>query len=478
MEPSPPEDDRNSAQLEVIFRTHVADLYRYIYRQVHQAVIAEDLTSSVFLKATRWLRQERGPESVKGWLYATARSVIADYWREQAQINLLPLETAEEIPAFSPEGNEEQQQLLQTSIYRLLDGLPSRERDVLTLRYFQGYSAAEIGQALGLSANYVRVLQLRALRHAASLETTERIIPMESPAIPYNQHALRVLELAKEEARTLNHNAIGTEHLLLGILDEGSAATELINHGLTAERLRGAIVYIVERSSALPGDTQETGYTPRTQAVFALAVEEARRMGETAISPHHLLIAILREGEGIAAAVLQGSGVRLKQVGDTVRINIDTQNNPFTPRALKVLEQAEIEARHYNHPSVDTGHILLGIGHENECVAAKALERLQVQLSEMRAQIEKQHPAGDQPVTGQMKMAASMTASIKLAVQEARSLVHHYLGTEHLLLGMLHEEEGLGGQVLRGAGVTLEKAREVIKQLLDSAQPGSTSEPE
>jgi RNA polymerase sigma factor (sigma-70 family) len=183
MEPSSSEEDRNYAQLEAIFRAHVADLYRYIYRQVHQAVIAEDLTSSVFLKALRWLQQDRSPESVKGWLYATARSVIADYWREQTQINLLPLETAEEIPALSPESNDEQQQLLQTSIYRLLDGLPSRERDVLTLRYFQGYSAAEIGQALGISANYVRVLQLRALRHAASLETTERIVPMEPPAI-------------------------------------------------------------------------------------------------------------------------------------------------------------------------------------------------------------------------------------------------------------------------------------------------------
>src|SRR5260370_35201585 len=117
MEPSSSEEDRNYAQLEAIFRAHVADLYRYIYWQVHQAVIAEDLTSSVFLKALRWLQQDRSPESVKGWLYATARSLLADYWREQTQINLLPLEPAEEIPALSPESNDEQQQLLQTSIY-------------------------------------------------------------------------------------------------------------------------------------------------------------------------------------------------------------------------------------------------------------------------------------------------------------------------------------------------------------------------
>jgi RNA polymerase sigma factor (sigma-70 family) len=330
MEPSSSEEDHKYAQLEAIFRAHFAELYRYVYRQVHQAVIAEDLTSLVFLKALRWLQPDRSQESVKGWLYATARSLIADYWRERAQINLVPLETAEEIPALSPESNDEQLQLLQTSIQRLLDGLPPRERDVLTLHYFQGYSAAEIGQELGLSANYVRVLQLRALRHAASLETTERIVTMESPAIPYNQQARRVLELTREEARALNYNYIGTEHLILGIFDEGSAATELINHGITAERIRGAIVFITGRPPAERlGYTQETDYTPRTQAILVLADEEARRMGETAISPHHLLVALLREGEGIAAGVLQASGVCLE--GDAVRILISPdEEEPVT----------------------------------------------------------------------------------------------------------------------------------------------------
>src|SRR5207237_9716799 len=100
---------------------------------------------------------------------------------------------------------------LQARLQHRLDGLPSREREVLTLRYFQGYSAAEIGQTLGLSAKYVRVLQLRALRRAALLEAEERSVPVESPIIPYNEQALRVLELTQEEARAFNHNYIGTQ---------------------------------------------------------------------------------------------------------------------------------------------------------------------------------------------------------------------------------------------------------------------------
>jgi RNA polymerase sigma factor (sigma-70 family) len=318
MEPSFSEEDSKDDQLDLIFRTHVAELYRYIYRQVHNAVIAEDLTSAVFLKALRWLQQDRSSESIKGWLYATARSTLADYWRNQAQLHLLPLEAAEEMPMFSDE-NDEHLQPLQTRIQHLLDALPARERDILTLRFFQGYSASEIGQVLGLSAKHVRVLQLRALRRAALLETEERSVPMETPTLPYNEQALRVLELTKEEARALNHNFIGTEHLLLGILRDGSGAAELIDQGVTYEGMRGGIQFI------LGGYIQRTrdpdpGFTPRAQEVLVLAGKEAQRLSETAISPHDLLIAIMREGQGIAAKLLQVSGIHLEEAGETVRI--------------------------------------------------------------------------------------------------------------------------------------------------------------
>lgn len=351
MEPSFSEEDRRYAQLEVIFRTHFADLYRHIYRQVNNAVIAEDLTSAVFLKALRWLRQDRTQESVKGWLYATARSIIADYWREYTRIQLLPLEAVEEIPMLAEE-SDEQIQPLQVRIQRLLDGLPSRERQVLTLRYFQGYSAAEIGQVLGLSAKHVRVLQLRALRRAALIEAEERSVPvespMDSPITTYNEQALRVLEFAKEEARALKHNFVGTEHLLLGILREGSAATELINNGVKYENMRGGIMFILrEAPQSSPGS--DPNFTPRTKRVLALAGEEARRLGETAISPRHLLVAILREGQGIAAQLLQVSGVRLEQEGETAQISVapDTEEAPIK---LPVDFQEALR----QHPAADT----------------------------------------------------------------------------------------------------------------------------
>jgi excisionase family DNA binding protein len=149
----------------------------------------------------------------------------------------------------------------------------------------------------------------------------------------------------------------------------------------------------------------------------------------------------------------------------------------FTERARKVLSLANEEAYQYNHDEVGTEHMLLAIMSEREGVGARVLDRLQVRPSEVRAQIETLHPAGEQPVgDGQIGMTQQGKASIELAVQEARSFGHHYIGTEHLLLGLLREEAGLASQILLKSGVTFDKARKLVKQVLAGEQTTSTSE--
>lgn len=151
----------------------------------------------------------------------------------------------------------------------------------------------------------------------------------------------------------------------------------------------------------------------------------------------------------------------------------------FTERARKVMTLANEEAYRYHHDGVGPEHVLLAIMSEGGGVAAIALNRLQVQPSEVRKQIETLHPAGKQSTGDSLiGMTAQGKASIELAVQEARSLDHHYIGTEHLLLGLLGEEAGLANQVLLKSGVTLEKARELVKQLLAPQQPTSAHESE
>lgn len=165
-----------------------------------------------------------------------------------------------------------------------------------------------------------------------------------------------------------------------------------------------------------------------------------------------------------------------------VVVNITSKNqfgDKFTDQARKVLSLASEEARRYNHTGVGTEHLLLALMSEDEGIAVKALAQLQVQPSEVRAQIETLHPEGEQPVgDGLIGMTQQGKESIELAVQEAQSLGHHYIGTEHLLLGLLRQEESLVSLILRKSGVTLEKARELVKQLLTEEQTKSVPKPE
>jgi ATP-dependent Clp protease ATP-binding subunit ClpC len=144
-----------------------------------------------------------------------------------------------------------------------------------------------------------------------------------------------------------------------------------------------------------------------------------------------------------------------------------------------VLSLAIEETRRYNHTAVGTEHVSLALLSADEGIAVKALAQLHVQPSEVRAQIETLHPAREQPVgNGLIGMTQQGKESIELAIQEAQSLGHHYIGTEHLLLGQLCQEESLAGIILRKSGATLEKARELVKQLLAEEQMISPSNPE
>jgi RNA polymerase sigma-70 factor (ECF subfamily) len=149
------------------FREHAARIYRFIYAKVGNREAAEDLTSQVFLKAVRWLAQDRSADSMRAWLYTVARCIVADYWREQSQHPTVPLEDPDAVLFCGREGPEEVRRT-RARAWRILAALPEREREVLRLRFLHGYTAGEIGREMGLTSDHVRVLQLRALRRAAT----------------------------------------------------------------------------------------------------------------------------------------------------------------------------------------------------------------------------------------------------------------------------------------------------------------------
>ena len=130
----------------------------------------------------------------------------------------------------------------------------------------------------------------------------------------FSERARRVLSLAQEEAQHFNHNYIGTEHILLGLVreTEGVAARVLSNLGVELSKVRSAVEFIIGRGEkAVPG---EIGLTPRAKKVIELAVDEARRLNHNYIGTEHLLIGLLREGEGVAAGVLESLNVNLEKV--------------------------------------------------------------------------------------------------------------------------------------------------------------------
>ncbi len=143
----------------------------------------------------------------------------------------------------------------------------------------------------------------------------------------FSERARRVLSLAQEEAQRFNHNYIGTEHILLGLVreTEGVAARVLSNLGVELSKVRSAVEFIIGRGEKSVAG--EIGLTPRAKKVIELAVDEARRLNHSYIGTEHLLIGLLREGEGVAAGVLESLGVTLEKIrGETNRILSQTMS--------------------------------------------------------------------------------------------------------------------------------------------------------
>ena len=153
----------------------------------------------------------------------------------------------------------------------------------------------------------------------------------------------------------------------------------------------------------------------------------------------------------------------------------------FTDRARRVVVLAQEEARMLSHNYIGTEHILLGLIHEGEGVAAKALESLDISLEAVRAQVEEIIGQGQQAPSGHIPFTPRAKKVLELSLREALQLGHSYIGTEHILLGLIREGEGVAAQVLQKLGADLNRVRQQVIQLLsgfqgkESASSGASS---
>ena len=153
--------------------------------------------------------------------------------------------------------------------------------------------------------------------------------------------------------------------------------------------------------------------------------------------------------------------------------------NRFTERARKVIVYAKEEARRFNHDYIGTEHLLLGLVREGEGVAAAVLQKLGIDLETIRIEVEKMVQPGPQTqVLGDIPFTPRSKKALELSAEEARALGHNYIGTEHLLLGLVKEGEGMAYRVLLNLGLDLAKLRNEVMELLGSGIPGyGTQEP-
>ena len=153
----------------------------------------------------------------------------------------------------------------------------------------------------------------------------------------------------------------------------------------------------------------------------------------------------------------------------------------FTDRAREALQLSTQEAQRFQHEYIGTEHILLGLVKEGSGVAANVLKNLDIDLRKIRLEVEKIVQSGPDMVTmGKLPQTPRAKKVIEYSIEEARNLNHNYVGTEHLLLGLLREQEGVAAQVLMNLGLKLEDVREEVLNLLghnmDSGESGGGGE--
>jgi ATP-dependent Clp protease ATP-binding subunit ClpA len=313
--------------------------------------------------------------------------------------------------------------------------------------------------------------------------------------LSFRADARRAVFLAQEEAAKLDRSFVDTEHLLLGLISEKDtvAAGVLSQLGIGLDAIRGEIEPYIERGEGRCDTDMQLA--PRAKRVIDLTFEEARRLRHNSIGTEHLLLGLTGECEGVAGRVLAKLGVDLKaarNVVETIHEAETTESPPpgqagetpagdeaeqpptahrsgtwsrFTEHARRVVFFAQEEAGRLGENYVSTEHLLLGIAREDDSVAARILDRLGVSLRRIRSEIERQVTRGDGRLGQDMQLTPRAKRVIDLAFDESRQLGSDHIGSEHLLLGLVREADGLAGRVLAKLGVEFDRARREAQAL-------------
>lgn len=347
-----------------------------------------------------------------------------------------------------------------------------------------GGVAAKVIQKLNIPIEDVREEVLRLLREG--INTGEH-----PPKRNATEQPRKIMTLANEEALRLRHEYIGTEHILLAI---ATIKTGFVPHlfdrfGISGEELRDAVEKLVPCGDNVASEGK-LPHTPNARKVIEHAIEEARTLEHNYVGAEHLLLGLCRIEDCQSIKALKSLSIEPVDLRFEI-IQLLTKgglqdsfaepdprserhpslfhcmNDRITDRVRTILRLAFAEARRGRHDKIEAEHLLFGISNHGHGLAADTLKRQGLDLADL--QLKLAELLNSLPSKRELKLqrpSLSIRSVIQHSIEEARSLNHNYVGTEHLLLGILREENSPAAQLLEQYGVTLEKSRRVIKESL------------
>jgi ATP-dependent Clp protease ATP-binding subunit ClpA len=300
----------------------------------------------------------------------------------------------------------------------------------------------------------------------------------------FDERAKRVLSLAQDEAIRHNHNYIGTEHLLAALLRDGDtiAARALASLGIELTKVRTALEFIVGRGEHSTSPSEIT-LSPRAKKTIELAIDEGRRMGQAHVGAEHILLGLVREGEGIASGVIESLGVTLPMVRTRVLELLAEAGTPlpasyapppprhgqgwspfnrFGDRAKRVLALAQDEAVRMGHGYIGPEHLLLGLARLADVRQAdpemkRIFDILGISLDRLRTELGKVIPPDERERPPTEITLGPETKEIIQLVHE--SAADRPILPEDLLLAIVRDEQSFGAQILARLGATGERVR-------------------
>jgi RNA polymerase sigma factor (sigma-70 family) len=474
------------------FAKHRPLLTKLCWRMLHNQALVEDALQETALQAWLHLNRLRRPESFGSWLAGIALNVcrmwlrdrLHEAWSWEALVGgLHHPEPADEGPSLA---EYVEQADLARQVRRAVDDLPTGQRSAVLLFYLAGLSYAETAATLGIEVSAVgtRLHKAReALRRRLWRFWQEDLMAAATPDRLVEVH----IEGVEENKSTGQHVVLLREvsggRRFLPIWIDNVIALQIVAHlenistprpqtfAFMASVLRAVSVRLTEaRIERLVDDVFYA--VAVLNGLGGAATVDARPSDLLALAslmgtPIRVRESILTSA-GISAAEpggvtpLSPMAVLAQRVGDGMAMDA------YTPRARRVIALAQEEARRFNVDSVATEHVLLGLIREGGGVAVKVLGNLGLDLDAVRSAVESSIVPGTSTGPDQIGLNSRVKKVMELAADEARQLGHHYIGTEHLLLGLVREGDVVGDGVLSKRGVKLRRVRAKVEDTFRS----------